>query len=161
MVADATVNTQLLSHIASTQLTWLREDRNLCAHPAFSAEAELFEPSPELVRLHLVNSIDLVLSQEALQGKSIFELFDVDVQSSGFPKAHSNILAYVEQRYLQRVRERNIKNFGIVLAKSLLNGVPQQWEAQRMKIVSSLVAIRDRAPASWPEISDTIVRFMN
>lgn len=45
----------------------LRENRHLCVHPAFSAEAELFEPSPELVRLHLVNAINLVLSQEPLQ----------------------------------------------------------------------------------------------
>jgi len=111
LVEDATTNTQLLSPIARTHLDRLREDRNLCAHPAFSAEAELFEPSPELVRLHLVNSIDLVLSQEALQGKSIVELFDIDVQSSGFPNAHPKILDYVEQRYLNRVRTRNVKNF--------------------------------------------------
>jgi len=48
-----------------------------------------------------------------------------------------------------------------VLAKSLLNGVPPQWEAQRTKIVLSLVAIRDLAPDSWPEISGTIARLLN
>jgi hypothetical protein len=161
IITDATTNTQLLNRIAGIQLDRLREDRHLCAHPAFSAEAELFEPSPELVRLHLVNAIDLVLSQEPLQGKAIFEQFDVDVQSTGFPSAHVRILDYVEQRYLARVRPQNIKNFGVVLAKSLLKGVPTQWELQRKKIVSSLVAIRDRAPNSWPDISAVIVRLIN
>ena len=100
IIEDATVNTQIVNRIAQTHLERLREDRNFCAHPAFFAEAELFEPSPELVRLHLVNAVDLVLSREPLQGKAIFDLFDVDVQSTGFPTAHAKILDYVEQRYL-------------------------------------------------------------
>jgi hypothetical protein len=53
ILEDATANTQVVNRIARTQLERLREDRHLCAHPAFSAEADLFEPSPELVRLHL------------------------------------------------------------------------------------------------------------
>ena len=91
IIADATENTQVLSRISKMHLERLREDRHLCAHPAFSTDADLFEPSPELVRLHLVNAIDLVLSQEPLQGKAIFEQFDVDVQSAGFPTAIQKI----------------------------------------------------------------------
>jgi len=100
IITDATATTQVLNRIAGVHLERLHYDRHLCAHPAYSAEAELFEPSPELVRLHLVNAIDLVLSQEPLVGKAIFELFDGDVQSPGFPSAHVRILDYVEQRYL-------------------------------------------------------------
>jgi hypothetical protein len=161
IVDDATKNTQLVNPIGRIHLERLREDRHLCAHPAFSTEAELFEPSPELVRLHLVNAIDLVLSQEPLQGKAISEQFDLDVQSTGFPNDHVKIQDYVEQRYLARVRSQNIKNFGIVLTKSLLKGVPPQWENQRRKIVSSLVTIRDRAPESWPDLSQSIVRLID
>jgi hypothetical protein len=158
---DATRNTQVVNSIAKMHLERLREDRHLCAHPAFSAEAELFEPSSELVRLHLVNSVDLVLSQEPLQGKAIFDLFDIDVQSTGFPAAHSRILDYVEQRYLERVRAQSIRNFGTVLAKSLLKGVPPQWEPQHSKIISSLVAVRERTPQTWPDVSLTIVRLID
>ena len=158
---DATQNTQVINRTAHTHLERLREDRHLCAHPAFSAEAELFEPSPELVRLHLANAVDLVLSQEPLQGKAIFELFDIDVQSTGFPTAHTRILDYVEQRYLERVRVQNIRNFGTVLAKSLLKGVPQQWEPQHNKIISSLVAVRDRAAQAWTDVSLAIVRLID
>lgn len=158
ILEDATANTQVVNSIARTQLTRLHEDRHLCAHPAFSAEAELFEPSPELVRLHLVNAVDLVLSQEPLQGKAIFDLYDVDVQSSGFPSAHARIVDYVEQRYLERVRAQNIRNFGTVLAKSLIKGIPPQWESQQRKIISSLVAVRERAAQTWPDVSAAIVR---
>lgn len=125
ILEDATANTQVVNRIARTHLERLREDRHLCAHPAFSAEADLFEPSPELVRLHLVNAVDLVLSQDPLQGKAIFDLYDVDVQSPGFPTAYERILDYVEQRYLERVRAQNVRNFGTVLAKSLLRACPR------------------------------------
>ncbi len=161
IIDDATQNTQVVNQIAGTHLERLRADRHLCAHPAFSAEAELFEPSAELVRLHLVNVVTLVLSQEPRQGKAIFDLFDIDVQSPGFPTAHTKILDYVEQRYLERVRPQNIRNFGTVLAKSLLKGTPAQWDSQREKIVSSLVAVRERAPTAWVDISVAIVRIMD
>ena len=125
----------------------LREDRHLCAHPAFSSGGRSCSSRhrTELVRLHLVNAVDLVLSQEPLQGKAIFDLYDVDVQSPGFPTAHARILDYVEQRYLERVHAQNIRNFGTVLAKSVLKGVPAQWEPQQRKIISSLIALRERA----------------
>jgi hypothetical protein len=161
ILEDATANTQVVNRIARTHLDRLREDRHLCAHPAFSAEADLFEPSPELVRLHLVNAVDLVLSQEPLAGKAIFDLYDVDVQSPGFPTAYERILDYVEQRYLARVRSQNVRNFGTVLAKSLLKGVPPQWEPLHRKIIPSLVAVRERAPQAWPDVSLAIVRLMD
>lgn len=157
IVDDATKNTQLINRIAATHLERLREDRHLCAHPAFSAEAELFEPTSELVRLHLANAVDLVLSREPLQGKAIFDLYDVDVQSAGFPTDHARVLDYVEQRYLERVRPQNVRNFGVVLSKSLLRGVPPQWEAQQRKVVSTLVAIRERAPSAWADVANSIV----
>lgn len=161
ILEDATANTQVVNRIARTHLERLREDRHLCAHPAFSAEADIFEPSPELVRLHLVNVVDLVLSQEPLQGKAIFDLYDVDVQSTGFPTAYERILDYVEQRYLARVRAQNVRNFGTVLAKSLLKGVPAQWEPLHRKIIPSLVALRERAPDAWPDVSMAIIRLID
>lgn len=161
IVKDAVTKTQLLNHIAKTQLDRLREDRNLCAHPAFSTEADLFEPPPEMVRLHLVNAIELVLSQAPLQGKAIFERFDVDVQSVGFPTDRSKIQDYVEQRYLLQTRPQHVRNFGVVLVKSLLKGTPSEWEDSRQKVIDSLIAVRDRAPSEWPEISAAIVQTMN
>lgn len=161
ILEDATANTQVVNRIARTHLERLREDRHLCAHPAFSAEADLFEPSPELVRLHLVNAVDLVLSQEPLQGKAIFDLYDIDVQSTGFPTAYERILDYVEQRYLARVRAQNVRNFGTVLAKSILKGVPAQWEPLQRKIIPSLVAVRDRAAQAWPDVAQAIIRLIN
>lgn len=161
IVDDAATTTQIINPIAQTHLDRLKQDRNYCAHPAFSAEGELFVPSHELVRMHLVNVVELVLSREPMQGMAIFTLFDTDVQSSGFPTAHARILDYVEQRYLERLRGNNGRNFGSVLAKSLLKGVPPPWDGVRDKIVSTLVALRERAPDSWPEVTTAIIRVID
>ena len=123
---------QFLNPHALIQLKRFRQDRHLCAHPAFSNQAELFEPSPEMVRLHLVNAIDLVLSQHPLQGKAISDWFSIDVQSVGFPTDEWKIWDYVHQRYLDRTRPQNIINFGTVLAKSLLQGIPAEWGKSQM-----------------------------
>ncbi len=161
ILEDAVANTQLVDRAGETHLSRLRQDRHRCAHPAFSTEAELFEPSPELVRLHLVNAIKLVLAQEPLQGKRIFEQFDLDVQSLGFPNTETKLTDYVEQRYLRRTRSQYIRNFGTVLAKSLLKGTPPEWDRHRRKIASSLAAIRDRASQSWPDVRHAIIRLID
>ena len=158
---DATKNSQVIDRVACVHLMRIREDRNLYAHPAFSTESTLFDPSPELVRLHLVSAIDLVLSQEPLQGKAILDSFSVDVQSIGFPTEHARILDYVDQRYLKRVRPQSMKNFGIILSKSLIKGEPPQWEAEYGKIVSSLVAVQERAEQVWPDVFSIIANLIN
>ncbi|PWB88535.1 hypothetical protein [Methylosinus sporium] len=68
---------------------------------------------------------------------------------------------YVEQRYLARVRAQNVRNFGTVLAKSLLKGVPAQWEPLHRKIILSLVAVRDRAAHAWPDVAQAIIRLID
>lgn len=143
ILEEATANTQVVNRIARTHLERLREDRHLCAHPAFSAEADLFEPSPELVRLHLVNAVELVLSQEPLQGKAIFDLYDLDVQSPGFPTAYDRILDYVEQRYLVRVRAQNVRNFGVRLMDNL-------DPANRPRAIAFIAAF----PDFWPQLQE-------
>jgi hypothetical protein len=161
IIEDATSKTQIIDPLSKKHLDRIREDRHLCAHPAFSSDAELFEPSPELVRLHLVSAVDLVLSRKPLQGKAIIETYSIDVRSAGFPSDNAKILDYVERRYLERVRAPNIRGFGAVLAKSLLKGVPVEWEHQQNKVISSLVAVRERAVEAWPDVSSAIVRLID
>lgn len=154
-------DTQIINGIGRTHLERLRQDRHLCAHPAFSNDAELFEPSAELIRLHLVNVIDLVLSQEPLQGKAILDQFHNDVKSSGFPDESARLSDYVEQRYLQRIRSRQIKNFGIVLAKALLKNIPPDLDQFYDRVALSLQTTHDRAGTCWPDISAAIVRLLD
>lgn len=161
ILCHAMAEIQLLNPSSLTHLERLRQDRHLCAHPAFDTQADLFEPSPELVRLHLVNAINLVLSQTPLQGKAILERFSIDVQSLGFPRDDLKIRDYVLEQYLACTRPQNIINFGTVLAKSLLQGVPVEWENHKNEVVQALIAIRDGVPNSWPELFTAIRLILN
>lgn len=108
-----------------------------------------------------MNAVDLVLSQEPLQGSAILDQFHNDVKSSGFSDEPARLADYVEQRYLLRTRPRQIKNFGIVLAKALLKNVPPDLDQFYDRVALSLQTTRDRAGASWPDISAAIVRLLD
>ncbi|MEM7172292.1 MAG: hypothetical protein AAF530_19140 [Pseudomonadota bacterium] len=161
ILTDASNNTQIIDKFAESQLKRLMDDRNFCAHPAFSSEAELFEPSPELTRLHLVNAIEFVLAQAPLQGKAMLGQFDIDLRSSGFPGTYEKVQVYVAEKYLIRFRSGITKNFGVVLAKSLLRGIPKDWISCREKVIWSLIAVREKSSNHWPEVSAHIVRLID
>jgi hypothetical protein len=52
LLKTANETLQLLAPHELDALTRLYDDRHLCAHPAFVADDELFQPTPELVRAH-------------------------------------------------------------------------------------------------------------
>ncbi len=148
---------QMIDRNGFSDLVRLQEDRHKCAHPAFANETQLFHPTPELVRLHLGNAVQLMLAQPAVQGKSLLDEFDADIVSPGFPVNQPDVADYVEDKYLNRIRERAIPNLALVLAKSLLKNTPENWAAVDEKVINSLIAIKDRRTGSWPEIEVALV----
>ncbi len=161
LLEHASEKLQLLEPIGLRDLRRLVADRHLCAHPAFSTEAELFQPSAELVRLHIVNAIELVLSQRPVQGRTILSEFDRDVVSPGFPSDPIQIANYIEQRYLSRARNATISSFGSVLAKALLRDEPATWTPMKDKVEACLSCIQDRRPNEWAAVETDIVRLIN
>ena len=139
----------------------LYEDRHLCAHPAFAVEDKLFEPTDELVRTHIVGILDIVLSQRPVQGRKIFEAFSTDVQSPGFPSDEGKAIQFVEDKYLSGMRSEVLKNFGIILAKSLIKNVPPEWDNHRIRIVDALNALRLRRSENWQEVLTAVAKLIN
>jgi hypothetical protein len=139
----------------------LYEDRHLCAHPAFASQEELYEPTAELVRTHLHAAVELVLAQRPVQGKGIFEAFSADVQSPGFPSLEPTIVDYVEQKYLSNMRESVLRNFGVILGKSLVQNVPTDWHAFHNKVKGALRALKERRPLAWDEVATGIIKLIN
>lgn len=88
----------------------LQRDRNLCAHPAFIVEDELYQPSMELVRSHIVHSLQHLLIHAPLQGKSAIDRFYVDVKSLSFPTNPNDIGAYIRVKYLDRAKDVLVTN---------------------------------------------------
>jgi hypothetical protein len=151
----------LMNAIGLRSLKRLLEDRHLCAHPAFQSNDELYEPTDELVKVHLCVVIDVVLAQKPLQGRGIFEVFSADIISSGFPTAKEGIVDYVEQKYLSQMRESVLRNFGIVLGKALILGTPVEWQKYRQRTVFALSSIKSRRPLEWDHVALELVRLID
>lgn len=127
----------------------LKEDRNLCAHPTFSSEAELFQPSVELVRLHIVTAIEKLLALSPIQGKALFDSFSVDIVSAAFPQEREKAIEHVGHRYLDRLRENLVKNFAMILFKGYLHDKPIQWANYKDRLLYSLAAIARFRQRIW------------
>lgn len=112
-------------------LARLQEDRHLCAHPAFVVEDELFQPSPELVRAHIVHALQHLLIHAPLQGKSAIARFDADLLGPAFPATAEDIGTFLRSRYLDRAKD--------VLAVNLIKAIiAAPFGAERPKYASKV-----------------------
>jgi hypothetical protein len=100
---------QILTSHEFDLLKRLHEDRNLCAHPAFISDGDLFQPSSEAVRAHFVHVATGLLCHAPLQGKSAVESFEKDILSLSFPTKYSEISSYVNSKYLNRSKDVLVK----------------------------------------------------
>lgn len=106
----------------------MQDDRNLCAHPAFVVEDELYQPTPELVRAHHIHALQYLLVHAPLQGKSAVARFEADVLSPSFPTSSQDIATYVRSKYLDRAKDVLVTN----LIKGLLTAL---FGAERAKFI--------------------------
>lgn len=95
------------------ELERLNEDRNLCAHPGYLDEAELFVPDAEIVRAHLVAANRCVFSQRPLAGKRLLATLEVEMKGESWPSAED----YFLDRFFHPARERVKTNMVKVLIK--------------------------------------------
>ncbi|KAF0119054.1 MAG: hypothetical protein FD149_253 [Rhodospirillaceae bacterium] len=71
LLTEANSGLQLLAPHEYEALVRLQTDRHLCAHPAFVVEDELYQPSPELVRAHIVHALQYLLIHARYRAKAL------------------------------------------------------------------------------------------
>lgn len=107
---------EIISARQKKELERVRDDRNLCAHPAFVAKGEVFSPSVELVRSHIATAVDCCLSLPAISGKQVIRLFEDDLASDAWPGI-SDVESFVRHRYHEGVRESTRRNIAKIAMK--------------------------------------------
>lgn len=100
----------------------LKEDRNLCAHPAMSDTSSLYQPTAELVKMHIVHAILHLLQHQPVQGKTAIKRIFDDIKKASFPSDFENTKIWLDTKYLNRAKPILIKNLIQALLKGLLNG---------------------------------------
>ncbi|TKD45059.1 hypothetical protein [Azotobacter chroococcum] len=134
----------------------LRNDRHLCAHPAFVVEDELYQPSLELVRSHIVHALKYLLINAPLQGKSAIARFDADIVSLSFPTDSEEIGAYIRSKYLNQAKDALVQN----LIKALISapfgdervrfeGRPRVFAMTLREVAKAKTAIYDSVVKSY------------
>lgn len=124
-----------------TDLERLKDDRNLCAHPAFVTEDSLFQPSLELVRTHLVHAIQHLLRHPPLQGKSAIARIETDLLSSSFPTAPKDIETFLRQRYLERSKDSLVISLLRGLLMCPIGGDHSKYAGKERQIAAALASI--------------------
>ena len=144
LLTKADSDLQLLAPHEYAALARLQEDRHLCAHPAFVVEDELYQPSPELVRAHIVHALQHILVHAPLQGKSAIARFDADLISPAFPTTADEIGAFVRTKYLDRAKDVLVINM-IKAITSMPFGTERTKYARRTRTLA--LTLREIAKA--------------
>lgn len=153
LLTKANADLQLLAPNEHAALVRLQEDRHLCAHPAFVVEDQLYQPSPELVRAHIVHALQHLLVHAPLQGKSAIARFDADLLGPAFPATADEIGTFMRTKYLDRAKDVLVVN----LIKAIIS---MPFGAERSKYVSKTrtlgIILREIAKAKTA-IYDTVM----
>lgn len=144
---------QFISNQEKYDLEQLKNDRNLCAHPAFISEDMLFEPEPERVRMHIVHVIKYLLQHPPIQGKNAIEGIVRDIKSISFPDTLEDASIFLNTRYLDRSKKVLIENIIVLLLKAVLKGNLEHLPLLNYskQIFLTLQAISKRHPDIYEE----------
>ncbi|MCZ0990392.1 hypothetical protein [Streptomyces diastatochromogenes] len=91
---------ELIDFIEHRQLERLQQDRHLCAHPSLRPLGDVFAPSGEYARAHLVAALDALLVHPPTQGRKAFDRYKAHVSDPSFV-GHAD---YLVQMFAQRVK---------------------------------------------------------
>jgi hypothetical protein len=152
LLKTATNDFEFLSSHEQNDLARLKDDRNLCAHPAFITEEMLFEPEPERVRMHIVHVVKHLLQHQPIQGKSAIARIVRDIKSTSFPHTLDTACVFLNARYLDRAKRSLIENLILLLLKALLRGdLPDLSLIHSRQMILTLQAVSNRYPDIYEE----------
>lgn len=121
------------------ELERLNEDRNLCAHPGYVGEAELFVPDAEVVRAHLVAANRAVFSQRPLAGKRLLATLEVELKGESWPSGGEYFLS----RFFRPARDSVKTNMVKVLIKHSVRPPDGSNRVARRSLNAALVIAND------------------
>lgn len=155
---------ELLSPPQADDLRRLETDRNRCAHPSMMSAEEPYQPTAELARTHIKNTVMHLLSHPPVQGKAALDRIMKEVASDYFPSSPQNALKFFRTGPLARARQPLVRNLIEVLSKELLlEGWNSNDRKRRFAALASIVemyreigetALRDALPKILLRVSD-------
>jgi hypothetical protein len=131
LVGDATTDFELISPVEAIDLDRLFEDRNRCAHPSLTALDDIFRPSAELARTHIVASVTNMLGQAPIQGTAAATKIFSEISSEYFPTDPIAAAEYLRHGPLARAKNTLIRSVVIGVTKDLVKETRTTIERKR------------------------------
>jgi len=100
----------------------LRDDRHVCAHPAFVRPGEVLEPTPEMVRAHIATAVDAVLSKSATPGRLAVERFRQEIARDSFPRELDALTRYLRDRFFEPGKSSLRSGLASLIVANCLDG---------------------------------------
>jgi hypothetical protein len=146
LLAKALSDFKFLSVHEHTDLERLKSDRNLCAHPAFTKEAALFQPTAELVRAHITHAVLHLLRHPPVQGQHALKRLVSELALPSFPSTQKTVSDFLSG-YLDRAKATLIQNLITVLLKVLIKQPEAALIGKENRVLLCLVAVGLLHPA--------------
>lgn len=114
---------ELISQRDFDVLSRLQADRNVCAHPAFVAPDEVFDPTSELARSHIAAAVDAVLRHPPVPGKKIVARFKAEIGGVAWPTGVRELVEYLRANFFGAQRESAKRQLAQLVVKCSI-GLP-------------------------------------
>lgn len=138
---------ELLTPLEKIDLKRLHDDRNRCAHPSMQSPDDPYQPTAELARTHLRNTVEILLQREPVQGKAALDRIMSEVQSKYFPERSEDAIRHFQAGPLRRARKALVRNLLIVLGKKFLRETVGSEERRRILAATNAIIEMHRAVA--------------
>jgi hypothetical protein len=140
------------------ELERLRDDRHVCAHPAFVRPEVAFEPSAELVRAHLATAVDAVLSKGPTPGKRAIERFMAEIERDSFLHDPDALTRYLRQQYFEPGKSTLRRGLAELIVRQCLDGDANGTSPRIIRRYAMTARALERiAPALLTDALSTVV----
>ena len=126
---DKAKTLELITTHEHTELKRLYLDRNVCAHPAFTAPNDVFQPTAEQVRYHLSSAVDNALSLPPTPGRLLVTQLINELKRKAWPKP-PQLGSYLQENYLNTKTDRTKRNISELLIKTAIATPPREPGAE-------------------------------
>lgn len=153
---------KIINSQEARMLNRIKEDRHMCAHPAFvKGEKTLFQPSPDLVRSHIVSALQCLLICPPLQGDSVLAKFKSDVISTSFPSTIDSVKTYVDKKYLSASKETLVENMIIEILRIPFSVGDDEFASKRHQLAWTLSEISIKKADIFLKVAQSFIRQQN
>ncbi|MCI5210248.1 MAG: hypothetical protein D3910_15970, partial [Candidatus Electrothrix sp. ATG2] len=124
-------------------------DRNRCAHPAFYDDETLYQPTPELARMYIVQAVTALLRHPPIQGKSALDKILEEMERPSFPRDKERVYELLHNRYLKQAKSVLVKTLLDVILKKIFDLGDLKDIDKKGKLLNVLSAIQQSRPKDY------------